>query len=293
MVATLSRGARSAIIALALGCATPALADDAPAAPSATPPPAPARDIYKGDYFILGVGAAYVPSYEGSKVQKIVPVYGFMGRVRGVGISARSLGFALDFLPDPKGGRIGLTLGPVIRWRGAPSRRTAALKMLGRTHGNVEAGITAGIAFKKLVTGYDSLSFSSDVRFDVSRGSGARVVSLGASYFTPISHAQVILLSASMDFTNRNFSRRFYDVTAVGAAASGLPAFAGRPGARSVGVRAMTAYDLDGNLRDGGFALVGMVGYSRLQGSAADSPIAGLGGRRNQFNTALGVAYAF
>ena len=49
---------------------------------------------------------------------------------------------------------------------------------------------------------------------------------------------------------------------------------------------------LSSDLRHG-WSLVTAVGYTRLTGDAANSPIVSYAGNRNQWLTALGVSYAF
>jgi outer membrane scaffolding protein for murein synthesis (MipA/OmpV family) len=257
--------------------------------------PKPARNIYNGNFLIIGLGVANMPTFEGSRSTGIFPAAGIMGRYHGININPRTAGIAIDLIKDPADSRIGFSLGPVIRWRAGRSAnlKDVVVASLGRVKGNVELGVTAGIQLKHITNNYDSLSFGVDVRWDATGKSGSRVISFGPSYFTPVSKAQIIGISASVDFVNHKYSNLNYGVTTVGSTASGLPVFAGRAGMKSVGLKAFTAYDLSGDLRDGGFSIGLGVGYTMLAGSAAQSPIVALRGRRNRFNFAAGVAYAF
>ncbi len=53
------------------------------------------------------------------------------------------------------------------------------------------------------------------------------------------------------------------------------------------------AVDLDGDLSNGGLALVGLGGYSRLFGDAEDSPFTRIRGDADQFLATIGIGYTF
>jgi hypothetical protein len=266
----------------------------------APPPPAkPLRDIYSGDYFIIGVGAALLPSYEGSHRHHVIPAFGVGGRIRGIGISPRSAGVAFNLVPPRRSGRVRLGFGPVIRYRGS---RTVAISdptpiRVGRGgKGNLELGVNASIAFKHVLSKYDSISLGTDVRWDASRGTGSRVIAPGINYQTPVSKGQIIGISASADFINQRMASQNYTVIPTVSAAGTVVAMPGGPvraGLRAVGGRIFTAYDLDHNLRNGGFSILLGVGYSRLVGTAARSPTVTSNGTHDQVVIGTGLALAF
>ena len=277
-----------ALTAGALFIAVPAAAQDAPDA-------GPDSSAYKGDYLIVGVGLGSVPSYEGSDDETVIPAAAVTGRIKGVNIGARSAGLSLDFVPDKEGGRIGFALGPVIRYRG---NRTSHIKdpvvaKLGKLNGTIETGIAAGVAFRKVLTPADSLSVGADMRWDISGNGGGRVVTAGISYFTPINHAVVVGASVAADFIDDQYARYNFSVSQAGSAASGLPAYTAHGGMKNWAVRMFAAYDLDRNIENGGFAIGGGVSYSRLTGSAAETPITSERGSRDQVIFGGGIAYTF
>ncbi|MBU6267309.1 MAG: MipA/OmpV family protein [Sphingomonadales bacterium] len=279
---------------LAAGLAVPAAAEPAQTVVPLTLPIEAPKDIYRGNYLVLGVGAANVPIYEGGRQRGIYPAFGIMARYRRIAVRSRGLGLAFDVLRKPATGKVAFSLGPVIRWRGGGGgrMRDPVLARLGRGQGNLEAGINAGVQVRHVLNAYDSFSLGIDVRRDVSSGRGGQVVSIGPGYFTPVSKAQVVGLSMSADFIDSAYSRRSYGITSAGALASGLPAYQAHAGLKSVGFKAYTAYDLDGNLRDGGFAVGAAVGYTVLAGAATSSPIIQRG-RRGGLLLAAGIGYAF
>jgi outer membrane scaffolding protein for murein synthesis (MipA/OmpV family) len=261
--------------------------------PESAPSVKPQRDVYAGDYLIVGVGAAVLPAYEGSHRHHVIPAFGVGGRIHGIGLSPRSAGVALNLIP-PRSSRIGLSLGPVIRYRGT---RTVSISdptpiRVGKGKGSLELGLNASIALKHIVSEYDTLSFGTDVRWDATGGTGGRVIAPGINYFTPVSKGQVIGISASADFYNQRMANQTYTVTPTGMVAV-IAGATPRAGLRSVGGRIFTAYDLDHDMRNGGFSILFGIGYSRLVGSAARSPLVKSNGTHDQVVIGTGLAFAF
>jgi outer membrane scaffolding protein for murein synthesis (MipA/OmpV family) len=298
-----------ALLAAGAAILTPvtAIADPTPAAPDApvisaqaaapftyTVNSAPVRNIYAGNFVVVGVGVANVVNFEGTRKRGLYPAAGFIGRYGRIGFRSRGVGVAFDGLKKPKNSRISFSLGPVFHWRGGVSRtKDAVLSKLGDpARGYLEGGVTSGIQLKHVLDTYDTLSFGMDVRWDITRGTGGRDISFGPTYFTPVSKAQVIGLSASADVVNDAYNSR-YTITGSNSTASGLDPYNAHGGLKNVSVKAYTAYDLGGDLRNGGFAVGAAAGYTWLLGSAADSPIITLRGRHGGFMVAAGIGYGF
>jgi len=164
---------------------------------------------------------------------------------------------------------------------------------LGKLDGVVEGGVAAGVTVKGVLNAFDRFSFGADVRWDISGKGGGRVIAPGASYFTPVSKSQVIGARIGAEFVDAKYANYNYGISAAGAAASGLPQYTARGGFKEWNVAAFTAFDLSGNFLDGGVALGAGVQYSRLQGSAADTPITAIRGKRGQLFVGAGLAYTF
>ncbi len=277
---------RRLILLLSLA-AVPAAAQEAPAI-------APDKSVFDGDFLIVGAGPVAVPSYEGSDSLSVIPAAGVAGRIGGIAINPRAAGIALDIVPDSDE-RVGLTLGPVLRYRTNRSGNTRdeVVAKLGKLKGVVEGGATAGVAIKRVLNPHDSLSLSVDVRWDISgRGSGY-IVSPGVSYLTPVSRAQVIGLAATANFIDARYARYNFSVTPAGAAASGLPVYDARGGFKDWNLGVFTARDLDGDFLNGGLAAAVGAMYSHLYGSAAASPVTRIRGKDSQWLFGGGFAYIF
>lgn len=281
----------------ALLSAVPAIAQAAPALqPNAiqTSTIQTETSVFTGDFLIVGAGAVVVPGYEGAGEIHVLPAAGVAGRLGGIGINPRAAGFALDLIPDSSA-RAGFSLGPVLRYRTNRTGKIAdpLVAQLGKLKGVIEAGVVGGMAFKGVLDPHDSLSVSVDVRWDISgRGSGY-IVSPGMSYLTPVSRAQVVGMALGANFIDQRYARYNFSVTPAGSTASGLPVYNAHGGFKDWNFGVFTARDLNGNFLDGGLALAVGAMYSHLYGSAAESPVTRLRGKRSQWIFGGGLAYVF
>lgn len=293
-----------AVVSAMAASAVPAAAQEVPSpadpAQAATPAQADAvlaSSVFDGDFLVVGVGAVSMPSYEGSNDRSATPIGGVFGSIGGVGVNPRAGGLALDFIPEEKGQRISFNLGPLARYRGNRSSlkgiKDPVVRALGKRSAVVEGGVAAGVTLKGVLNAFDRVSLGADVRWDISGKGGGRVIAPGMTYFTPVSKGQVIGARVGAEFVDRKYAEYNYGVDAAGSFASGLPQYRGRGGFKEWNVGAFTAVDLSGNFLDGGFALGLGAQYSRLQGSAAETPLTVLRGKRGQFFVGGGVAYTF
>lgn len=291
-------------LAAFVASAVPAQAQDT----SSPPPPAPeqaatpaeadavmAHSVFEGDFLMVGVGAVGMPDYEGSNDGRIRPAGGLYGRIGGVGINPRAAGVALDFIPDPKGQRVEFSLGPVLRYRANRNGSVTdpVVARLGKLHAIVESGVAVGVTLKGVLNAFDRISVGTDVRWDISGHGGGRVIAPGLTYFTPVSKGQVIGARVGAEFVDDQYANYNYAISPAGSAASGLPQYRAHGGFKEWNLGAFTAFDLDGNFLDGGFALGAGMQYSRLQGSAAETPITSIRGSRSQWYFGGGLAYTF
>jgi outer membrane scaffolding protein for murein synthesis (MipA/OmpV family) len=285
-----------ALVALpALLLSVAASAQDGPPPPDPLTQSPDAPTAFDGDYLTVGVGGAYGPGYEGSDSYVFFPVGAVQGRLGGIGISPRPAGVALDLINDPVDSKVTFNFGPVARGRFDRTRqiRDPIVQALGKRDTAIEVGATGGISFKGLTNPYDSLSFGVDVRWDVAGAHKGRAIQPTVSFMTPLSPAFAVAINASADYVDDKYADYYFGVTPAGAAASGLPAYDARSGWKTAGTSLVTFYDLDGNLANGGFALIGGVSYSRLLGNFARSPIVSERGSRDQFLIGAGIAFTF
>lgn len=287
---------------LALGLASPASAQDAsdPGATADVPNEAlaqlPGDTVFDGDYLTVGVGAAYGASYSGSDdyVVSVLPLV--QGSVGGVDLNPRPAGLALDFVPDTADGP-NLSLGVVARLnRDRVNRiKDEVVAAYGELDTAIEVGPTAGISFPRLLNPFDSLSFNVDVGWDVLGAHNGLTIAPSISYFTPVSRAAAVSLSVSTKYVDDDYARYYYSVPAANPAVplQSLPVFDASGGFEDIGVNLLVGYDLSGDVTDGGLALVGIGGYSRLLGDARRTPFTSIRGDADQWFVAVGIGYTF
>ncbi len=256
-----------------------------------------ADTVYSGDYLSVGVGVALNPSYSGSDDYVVTPLPIVQGSYRGVDINPRAGGLALDFLPDAEEGP-GFDLGVAARLR---SDRVDQIKDpvvlgLGKLDRAVEIGPTAGVSFSGVLNPYDSVTVSTDLRWDVAGAHSGMVVDPSVAYFTPVSQAVAGSLTFSAEYADGGFHDYYYAVSPAQNVATGgeLPVFDPDGGGFTrAGVTLLMGIDLDGDLTNGGLGLVVIGGYSRLLGDAKRSPFTSVRGSADQFLGAVGVGYTF
>lgn len=268
----------------ALGLAAPAIAQDA----------AQDKSVLDGDYLAVGIGAGYLPSYEGSNDYKISPVPLVQGQLKGIGISPRAGGVALDFIPDPANG-VGFNLGLAAKVRLNRTGKTgdAVVNRLGELDMAVEVGPTVGLTFPHVLNQYDSVTVTADVLWDVAGAHDGMVIDPLVSYTTPLSRGILANLSASAEYGNDKFADYNYSVTPAGSIASGLPAFSAKGGFNKVDSQLLFGFDLDGDLTNGGAAIFVLGGYTRMLGDAKRTPLTSLRGSADQWLGAVGFGYTF
>lgn len=260
---------------------------------------APPKTVFDGDYVSIGAGVAYGPSYSGSDEYAVFPLPIVQGSLGGVGINPRPAGIALDFIPDPDDG-VAFAFGPVVRM----SRDRADLEEIedpivaayGELDMAVEVGASAGIKIPKVLHPYDSLSFNTDAVWDVAGAHGGMQAMPSVTYFTPFSRALAASLSLSTTWMDDDYADYYYSVPSINTLLPDedvLPGFQAEGGFKSAGVTMLLAYDLGGDFTNGGLSLVGIGGYSRLMGDAADTPFTSIRGDADQWLFAAGIGYTF
>ena len=266
--------------------AAPAMAQDA-AADSVS-------SVYDGDWLSVGAGIGYGPSYDGSDDYTAFPIPVVQGSLGGIGISPRAGGIALDLLPDPDKG-VGFNIGPSARLRTdrASGIKDDVVRSMGKLDRAVEVGPRLGIKVSQVFHEYDTLTFNADIGWDVAGAHKGLVVAPSLTYFTPLNRGVALAFSVNAEYGNSKFAHYYYSVNPAQSAASGLREFSAGSGFTKVGVTAIGGIDLDGDLLNGGFAVIAGGGYARMLGDAADSPVTADRGSPNQWFGAVGIAYTF
>ena len=251
--------------------------------------------VFAGDYLTVGAGGFYGPSYEGSDDYILFPAPIVQGRLLGVAITPRAGGVALDLIPDGDDAKVGFSLGPVatIRRDRASRIKDDVVESLGKLDTAVELGGNAGVTVYDLLTGYDSLTFSADARWDVAGAHKGMLWGPSISYFTPVSKGAAVNLAVTAEHMDDDFADYYFSVSPAGSVLSGLPAFSADSGWKSAGANLLVGVDFDGDLTNGGLAGFVTGGYTRMLGDARRTPLTSVRGSRNQWLVGAGLGYTF
>lgn len=260
-----------------------------------TPREAYEDTVYDENWLSVGLGAAYGPSYSGSDDYVIFPLPIIQGKLGGIGIQPRPGGLALNIIPDRSEAGPDFSFGPAFRLRSdrANDIEDPVVEAAGELDRAFEIGPSAGISFPGVLNPYDSLSISTDVRWDVAGAHSGMVIDPGIAYFTPVSRGAAISLSLGANIVDDDYADYYYTVSPAQSAASGLPQFQAEGGLTSLGANLLVGIDFDGNLANGGLAAVVIGGYSRQMNDAKDTPYTALRGDADQWLIGAGLGYTF
>ncbi|MEZ7271945.1 MipA/OmpV family protein [Sphingobium sp. 10 DY56-G10] len=248
----------------------------------------------------IGVGAAAVPSYEGSDDYRVIPIPQLRGKVHDFAFWTRGPALFVDVIPNRSDEGIDIQLGPVV---GARFDRTSRKRIkddsvaaLGKLDTAIEVGGFVGIGKTGVITSaYDNISARVTITKDVAGAHDSMIVTPAIEYFTPLSIRSFVGLGVSADYVGKKYGRYYFDVTPEQAVASGLPAYdrAGDgSGFRKVNFNLTGGYSLSGDIRRG-WTLFALGSYSRMLGDYADSPVVAIAGSKDQWIGAIGVGYTF
>ncbi|BCI71848.1 hypothetical protein SPKIRA_26780 [Sphingomonas paucimobilis] len=245
----------------------------------------------------LGLGAAYLPDYQGSNDYQFTPAPAGLAYIDGHTITWIGNRLSVDLIGDRSNPGWDFQAGPVgvvNLDRTAPSRiDDPRVRALGKIGAAVELGGYVGIGKVGVVTSpYDRLSVALSYRHDVTGVHDSGIWQPSINYFTPLSTKAAAGLFATAEHAGAGYARRYYSITPGQSVASGLPIYDARSGWKNWTAGALGTYSLTGNLLQG-WKLVGSVAYSRMLNDFGDSPIVSQAGSRSQWLGALGVAYTF
>lgn len=261
---------------------------------------AQAQEVEDHSNLTVGVGAAVIPSYEGSDDYRVIPVPQLRGKVHDFAFWTRGPALFVDVIPNRSDDGIDVQLGPVVgaRFDRTSRKRTKddAVAALGKLDTAIEVGGFVGIGKTGVITSaYDNLSARVTITKDVAGAHDSIIVTPAIEYFTPLSIRSFVGLGVSADYVGKKFGRYYFDVKPDQAVASGLPAYdrAGDgSGFRKINLNFTGGYSLSGDIRRG-WTLFALGGYSRMLGDYADSPVVAIAGSKNQWIGAVGVGYTF
>ncbi len=229
-----------------------------------------------------GVGIA--PDYEGSDDYQIVPLVAARAEWRGLSLETNGIGLQADLVPLPQ-----LSLGPIVRY--APGRDDvddALVDRLAEVDSGVEVGGHIGLSQRDPLGAGGVASLDLEIVAEVADGHGGMTAEVSAGWAVPLTGDLRLATSVSGTWASDEYMESFFGIDAAGAAASGLRTFQADSGIKDVGFGATLSYAFTES-----FSAVGIFGYTRLLGDAADSPVTDDRGSPDQLFGGLGLSYRF
>lgn len=244
--------------------------------------PTPAEATKKDWSFRLGAGALYAPEYEGSDEHTFLPLPLVMISYRDlVFLRGPMLGANAFTWQGPRPGDR-LQIGPLVRYQfGRNEDDSDDLRGMGDIDGAVELG--AFITYRS-----DPWSTGLTVFRDVSGSHDGLTAKLSAGHRLSLGPKLALRGEISATWADDNYTETFFGVTAAQSARSGLRQYRPEGGFKDAGI----SFDLRYNLTDN-WDITGRLGYKRLLGDAADSPLVKDRGSADQLSTGLFFSYRF
>jgi MipA family protein len=227
----------------------------------------------------VGAGAEYKPDFEGAKRSMLSPVPIF---------SIRRAGSAEQFRGPLDSASIALVDFGNLR-AGPAGKLVAARKANNFVELNGLGDVNAAIEIGGFVEYYPVDWFRT--RAEVRQGFGGHhgvVADFSADVIVPVMQGLTISAGPRFTWESTQATAPYFAITAIQAAATGLPAFNARGGAHSVGAGAQVSYRFNPQ-----WEVHSYVEYHRLLGDAANSPLVAVRGSPNQTTVGIGASYAF
>lgn len=241
----------------------------------------PEEDNEFSGYATIGIAA--LPDYEGADDHRILPLVD--GRlfwderyiaVEGPAIRANVLNSET------------FEFGPIASFTfGRDDEiKDQAVARLGRIDDAYEVGLLGAVNFA--VAGNDTLRLGLQGVQDVSDVHDGFVITGSATYTAPVGKRLTLMFDLGASYASDDYAGTYFSVSPASTLASGLATFNAEGGLKDVGAQVTATYLVGDN-----WGIAANVGYRRLLGDFADSPVVAVGGNPDQLSGGLGVFFTF
>jgi len=241
--------------------------------------PASAQDgESRGHTITLGGGAQTYPRYPGADSYGLnfLPVFGFRREGTPMPFEAPDDGFGFGIL----GRDSPINFGPAVRFQAKRQEDD-----VGAAVGDVGFTVEAGGFVEVFPT--DAIRLRAELRQGLG-GHRGLIGDLGADLVVRDEATYIFSIGPRVRWADDDFHDAYFGVTPAVAGITGLPAYNPNGGIYAYGAVAGLTVKLGRN-----WGLQGYVGYDRLVGDAADSPIVRAFGSRDQLSGGAGLFFEF
>jgi MipA family protein len=249
---------------------------------------APDKNEPDKNYISIGLGGGYAPDYTGSDDYGPGPFPSVEIGYEGFVLRSSGIGIAADLIPSEI-----VEFGPIIRQGAGRDRsvKDSKVKRLPKINTELEVGVFLGTGVPLSVLGLDTKSIvGANLEYVKGLNGGHEGSSFSGSLalVTPLSEEFSIVTSVSTTYIDDDYAKAFYGISAAGSAASGLNAYTAKGGFSDVGVGLAANYQWSE-----AWAIGASVGYTRIIGDAAKSPVVKDQGSVDQYMAGVGLTYTF
>lgn len=233
---------------------------------------------------LLAVGPFVAPEYEGATRYRVLPLPFIRASKGNYFVQTEGPGLTANIINDAN-----FNAGPSVEFRGERDDdvRNVVIKQFETINSSVEAG---GFVSYRFATGPRGEGVTAKIKtmFDIGNAHNGYTISNSLSYSKPISQKLRLGLSLSTTYGDQNYNNAYFGINANNAAQSGLQFYRAGSGFKDIGTTLNLIYAIDNK-----WGLVGLFGYKKLIGSAADSAIVTNIGTPNQFLGSIALSYRF
>ncbi|XBQ17117.1 MAG: MipA/OmpV family protein [Oceanicaulis sp.] len=267
---------RSPVIALAAALA---------ASGAAYAQPAAGGDAPRGPTQFISAGAAMLPDYAGSDDYRVIPFGALRLEFGEVVVRTEGPGLAVELHETGP-----LTLGVFGRWSGGRDEvDDAVVALLPEIDNSIIAGGFADLKLaQSVLIPTDRIVLGARLGADVLGTFEGAAWTGSVSYAGAVSRKSFFALSASVSGFSDDYADTLFSIDTAGAAASGLPVYTAEGGIQDVGITGIYDYGFGDN-----WSVTTVLGWSRLVGDYADSPIVAVRGDEDQYFLGLALGRRF
>lgn len=225
----------------------------------------------------LGLGPQLVPSFPGSDSYQLRPFVD-VSRARGDD----------DFAFEAPDESAGFPLFRSDRFSAGP-----AFGFEGKRRSRDVGGVLAEVGFTVELGGFVQYQLTDAIRLRVEGRKGLNghkglIGMVGADYVLRDHDRWLVSIGPRVTLADNRYMDAYFSLTPGDAARSGLPVYDAKGGVQMVGATVGVLRQLNDRWGVSGYAK-----YDRLTADAADSPVVGAFGSRNQFSAGAALSYTF